>query len=42
MRAAFYESDITPPLGGFMWGYYSRQIAVNVHDKLFAKAVVRR
>jgi len=40
MRAAFYESDITPPLGGFMWGYYSRQIAVNVHDKLFAKAVV--
>ena len=41
MRAAFYECDITPPLGGFMWGYYScARIATTVHNKLFARAVV--
>ena len=41
MRAAFYESDITPPLGGYMWGYYSpSRIAKEVHDKLYARAVV--
>ena len=41
MRAAFYECDITPPLGGFMWGYYScKRIAKTVHNKLFARAVV--
>ena len=41
MRAAFYECDITPPLGGYMWGYYScKRIATTVHEKLFARAVV--
>jgi len=40
MRASFYESDITPPLGGFMWGYYSKQIAQDVVDRLYARAVV--
>ena len=40
MRAAFYECDITPPLGGFMWGHYRDVRAYDVHDKLYAKAVV--
>ena len=41
MRAAFYECDITPPLGGFMWGYYSAsRIAQDVHDRLYARAAV--
>jgi hypothetical protein len=41
MRAAFYECDITPPLGGFMWGYYSpKRIAQEVHDRLYARATV--
>ena len=41
MRAAFYECDITPPLGGFMWGYYSpTRIAKEVHERLYARAMV--
>ena len=40
MRAAFYECDITPPLGGYIEGYYSKRIAQDVYDKLYAKAVV--
>ena len=40
MRAAFYECDITPPLGGYMWGHYQDVRAYDVHDKLYAKAVV--
>ena len=40
MRAAFYECDITPPLGGYMWGHYHDVRAYDVHDKLYAKAVV--
>ena len=40
MRAAFYECDITPPLGGFMWGHYARKHAKTVYDRLYAKAVV--
>ena len=40
MRAAFYECDITPPLGGFLWGHYSRVFATDVQDRLYAKAVV--
>ena len=41
MRAAFYEADITPPLGGYMWGYYSpSRISKEVHDKLYARAIV--
>ena len=40
MRAAFYESDITPPLGGFMWGHYCENTAYDVIDRLHAKALV--
>jgi len=40
MRAAFYECDITPPLGGFLWGHYSRKFAEDVIDRLYAKALV--
>ncbi|MBQ9086377.1 MAG: hypothetical protein IJY47_04235 [Clostridia bacterium] len=40
MRAAFYECDITPPLGGFLWGHYHRVFATDVQDRLYAKAVV--
>ena len=40
MRAAFYECDITPPLGCFMWGHYRPSYAQTVHTNLYAKAVV--
>lgn len=40
MRAAFYECDITPPLGGFMWGHYKNVVGTDVQDRLYAKAVV--
>jgi len=40
MRAAFYECDITPPLGGYMWGHYRDVRAFDVYDRLFAKALV--
>ena len=40
MRAAFYECDVTPPLGGFMWGHYRENIAQDVVDRLFVRAMV--
>ena len=40
MRASFYESDITPPLGGYLYGNYCEQIADGVAEKLYAKALV--
>ncbi len=40
MRAAFYESDITPPLGCYMWGYYKKRLADDVFQKLYSKAFV--
>ena len=40
MRAAFYECDITPPLGCFAWGHYKPFYCVEVHNRLYAKAVV--
>ena len=40
MRAAFYECDVTPPLGGFMWGHYHEVLASDVKDRLYVKAVV--
>ena len=40
MKVAFYESDLTPPLGGFLWGHYSNVRATEVQDKLYARAVV--
>lgn len=40
MKAAFYECDITPPLGGHMPGYYRANPAEEVYERLFAKALV--
>lgn len=40
MRAAFYECDITPPLGGDMPGYYGPNPACDVFERLYAKAAV--
>ncbi|MBE6590052.1 MAG: hypothetical protein E7643_07715 [Ruminococcaceae bacterium] len=40
MRAAFYECDITPPLGGFVWGHYHEVRPMNVKDRLYARAAV--
>ncbi len=40
MRAAFYESDITPPLGCYMWGYYRKRLADDVAERLYSKAFV--
>ena len=40
MRVAFYESEITPPLGGLMWGYYSQRFSQDVFDRLYARATV--
>ncbi|MBQ9807136.1 MAG: hypothetical protein IJW49_11615 [Clostridia bacterium] len=40
MRVAFYETEITPPLGGMMWGHYSNLCAKDVQDRLFVKAMV--
>ena len=40
MRAAFYECDVTPPLGGYVPGHYRDIRAVDVADRLYAKALV--
>lgn len=40
MKAAFYECDITPPLGGHMPGYYRPNPARDVFERLYAKALV--
>ncbi len=40
LKIAFYEKDITPPLGGYMWGQYSPRFAEDVLDNLFVKAMV--
>lgn len=40
MRASFYECDVTPPLGCFIWGHYEEVYAKEVHNRLYAKAVV--
>ena len=40
MRFAFYESEVTPPLGGFMWGYYRQRNATTVHDRLYVRSIV--
>jgi len=37
MKAAFYEREITPPLGESMPGYFAVRIAEDVADKLYAK-----
>lgn len=40
MKCGFYEKDITPPLAGDMTGYYTHRYAMDVEDKLYAKAAV--
>lgn len=40
MRAAFYECDVTPPLGGYMRGYGKKRIALDVKNRLYARAAV--
>ena len=40
MKTAFYECDITPPLGCYIPGHYKDIRAVDVADKIFAKATV--
>lgn len=40
MKAAFYETEITPPLGGMMWGHYTDLRATDVQDRLYVKAAV--
>ena len=38
MKCAFYEREITPPLGQSMPGYYAKRTATGVADRLYAKA----
>ena len=40
MKAAVYESDITPPLGCYMTGYGRDRRAKEVYSKLHAKSLV--
>ena len=40
MRAGFYECDVTPPLGGFLWGHYQEKFAEDVFERLHVKSVV--
>ncbi len=40
MKAAFYESDITPSLYTNMPGYFSERLARNIKDKIYAKAAL--
>lgn len=40
MRAAFYECDITPPLGCYLFGQGVPLYATDVQDRLYAKALV--
>lgn len=39
MKIGFYETDITPPLGEIMPGYYNERRAVTVHDRLYSKSM---
>lgn len=38
LKCAFYEREITPPLGQSMPGYYAKRTATGVADRLYAKA----
>ncbi len=40
MRAAFYECEVTPPIGGHMPGYYRPNPATDVVERLYTKALV--
>jgi hypothetical protein len=37
IRVGLSRVDITPPIGGLMWGYAGRGPSTGVHDPLFAK-----
>ena len=36
-KAAFYETEITPPLGTTIYGYFSGRVNEGVLTKLYAK-----
>ena len=40
LQAGVGKTDITPPLGSPLRGYYYERLATNVHDELYAKALV--
>ena len=40
MRCGFYETEITPPLGGSIFGYLKARIAREIVTKLYAKSAV--
>jgi len=40
IRCAFYEKEITPPLGSEIPGYYAKRVSTGVLDRLYVKAVV--
>ncbi len=39
-KCGFYESDITPPLGCSIPGYFRKRLGEDVRDRLYAKAAV--
>ena len=38
LKCGFYESDITPPLGCSIPGYFRKRLGEDVRDRLYAKA----
>lgn len=40
LKCAFYEKEITPPLGCHIPGYFSLRAATDVKDRLYARAMV--
>ena len=40
MRAAFYEKDITPPLGCYLAGYFINHVGEDVLDPLYVRSAV--
>lgn len=40
LKAAFYEKEITPPLGCFLPGYFNLRQGSDVKDRLYVKAMV--
>lgn len=40
MKCGFYETEITPPLGSTIYGYFTGRVNKGVNSKLYAKACV--
>ena len=40
MKAAFYEREITPPLGASIPGYFNERLGSDVKDRLYVKSAV--